>query len=102
MILSRIRSFPTVADWTRRACDWACLRIVGPLRERPNLAQSQHGDRKWFASISCDMGDAPDKTDAGFAIGVDAVNSFAVTSDGEHIANQKRGKSACESPARQS
>ena len=23
MILSRIRSFPTVADWTRRACDWA-------------------------------------------------------------------------------
>ena len=36
------------------------------------------------------MGDAPDKTDDGSAIGIDVgLNSFAVTSDGEHIVNPR-------------
>ena len=41
-------------------------------------------------SISCDIGDTPEKKDAGSAIGIDVgLNSFAVTSDGQKIENQR-------------
>ena len=70
-----------------------CLRIVQhrPLAGTPKSCTiTRTATGKWFASISCDMGDAPDKTDAGSAIGIDVgLNSFAVTSDGEHIANPR-------------
>ncbi len=70
-----------------------CLRIVQhrPLAGTPKSCTiTRTATGKWFASISCDMGDAPDKTDAGSAIGIDVgLNSFAVTSDGEHIDNPR-------------
>ena len=70
-----------------------CLRIVQhrPLAGTPKSCTiTRTATGKWFVSISCDMGDAPDKTDAGSAIGIDVgLNSFAVTSDGEYIANPR-------------
>ena len=70
-----------------------CLRIVQhrPLAGTPKSCTiTRTATGKWFASISCDIGDAPDKTDAGSAIGIDVgLNSFAVTSDGEHIDNPR-------------
>ena len=70
-----------------------CLRIVQhrPLAGTPKSCTiTRTATGKWFVSISCDIGDAPDKTDAGSAIGIDVgLNSFAVTSDGEHIDNPR-------------
>ena len=70
-----------------------CLRIVQhrPFAGTPKSCTiTRTATGKWFASISCDMGDAPDKVDAGPAIGIDVgLNSFAVTSDGEHIDNPR-------------
>ncbi len=70
-----------------------CLRIVQhrPLAGTPKSCTiTRTATGKWFVSISCDMGDTPDKTDAGSAIGIDVgLNSFAVTSDGEYIANPR-------------
>ena len=70
-----------------------CIRVVQhrPLDGIPKSCTiTRTATGKWFASISCDMGDAPEKTDAGSAIGIDVgLNSFAVTSDGEKIANQR-------------
>ena len=68
-----------------------CIRVVQhrPLDGIPKSCTiTRTATGKWFASISCDMGDAPEKTDAGSAIGIDVgLNSFAVTSDGQKIAN---------------
>ena len=45
---------------------------------------------KWFVSISCDIGEKDKKPNAGSAVGIDVgLNSFAVTSDGEKIENQR-------------
>ncbi|MDE2832585.1 MAG: transposase, partial [Gemmatimonadota bacterium] len=45
---------------------------------------------KWFVSISCDMGETHEKADTGSAVGLDVgLTSFAVTSDGERIENQR-------------
>ncbi len=70
-----------------------CIRIVQhrPLDGIPkscNITRTATG--KWFASISCDIGDAPEKINSGTAIGIDVgLNSFAVTSDGEHVDNPR-------------
>ena len=70
-----------------------CIRIVQhrPLEGMPKsctLRRTATG--KWFASISCDIGDAPEKTDAGPAVGIDmGLDNFAMFSDREKIANPR-------------
>ena len=93
MILSPILSFPKDADWTIRACELGkigCIRIVQhrPLDGIPkSCTVTRTATGKWFATISCDIGG---ESDAGSAVGIDVgLNSFAVTSDGQKIANQR-------------
>ena len=80
-----------------------CIRIVQhrPLEGMPKsctLRRTATG--KWFASISCNIGDAclsrwdgrqaPEKTDAGSAVGIDVgLDNFAMFSDKENIANPR-------------
>jgi putative transposase len=70
-----------------------CIRIVQhrPLDGIPKSCTiTRTATGKWFASISCDMGDAPEKRDATPAVGIDVgLNSFAVTSDCEHVDNPR-------------
>ena len=70
-----------------------CIRIVQhrPLEGIPKSCTiTRTATGKWFVSISCDIGDTPEKTDTGSAVGIDVgLNSFAVTSDGDKIANQR-------------
>ncbi len=70
-----------------------CIRIVQhrPLEGVPKSCTIRRtATGKWFASIACDMGDAPEKRDTGPAVGIDVgLNSFAVTSDGQAIANPR-------------
>ncbi len=70
-----------------------CIRIVQhrPLEGMPkSCTVTRTATGKWFASISCDIGDISKKADAGSAVGIDVgLNSFAVTSDGDKIANQR-------------
>ena len=45
---------------------------------------------KWFVSISCDIGEKDKKPNTNSAVGIDVgLNSFAVTSDGQKIENQR-------------
>ncbi len=70
-----------------------CIRVVQhrPLEGIPKsctIRRTKTG--KWFVSISCDMGETPEKADTGSAVGLDVgLTSFAVTSDGERIENQR-------------
>ena len=70
-----------------------CIRIVQhrPLEGMPKsctLRRTATG--KWFVTISCDIGDAPEKTDAGPAVGIDVgLDNFAMFSDKEKIANPR-------------
>ena len=70
-----------------------CIRIVQhrPLDGIPkSCTVMRTATGKWFASISCGMGDAPEKRDATPAVGIDVgLNSFAVTSDCEHVDNPR-------------
>ena len=70
-----------------------CIRIVQhrPLEGVPKSCTiTRTATGKWFVSISCDIGDTPEKADTGSAVGIDVgLNSFAVTSDGQKIANQR-------------
>ncbi len=41
---------------------------------------------KWYAIFSCDLGEAPEATGDGFAVGIDlGLKAFLVTSDGEAV-----------------
>ena len=70
-----------------------CIRVVQhrPLEGIPKsctIRRTKTG--KWFVSISCDMGETHEKADTGSAVGIDVgLTSFAVTSDGERIENQR-------------
>ena len=70
-----------------------CIRVVQhrPVEGVPKSCTiTRTATGKWFASISCDIGDVPEKTDIASAVGIDVgLNSFAVTSDGEKIENQR-------------
>ncbi len=70
-----------------------CIRVVQhrPLDGMPKSCTiTRTATGKWFASISCDMGDAPEKRDATPAVGIDVgLNSFAVTSEAEHVDNPR-------------
>ena len=70
-----------------------CIRIVQhrPLEGMPKSCTiTRTATGKWFVSISCDIGDTPEKADVGSAVGIDVgLNSFAVTSDGQKIENQR-------------
>ena len=70
-----------------------CIRVVQhrPLDGMPKSCTiTRTATGKWFASISCDMGDAPEKRDTVPTVGIDVgLNSFAVTSDGEHVDNPR-------------
>ena len=70
-----------------------CIRIVQhrPLEGVPKSCTiTRTATGKWFVSISCDIGDTPEKADTGSAVGIDVgLNSFAVTSDGKKIENQR-------------
>ena len=70
-----------------------CIRIVQhrPLEGMPkSCTVTRTATGKWFATISCDIGDISKKADAGSAVGIDVgLNSFAVTSDGQTVANQR-------------
>ena len=70
-----------------------CIRIVQhrPIEGIPKTCTiTRSATGKWYASFSCDMGDAPDKTDDSPAVGIDVgLNSFAVTSDGEQVTNPR-------------
>ena len=70
-----------------------CIRIVQhrPLEGVPKSCTITHtATGKWSVSISCDIGDMPEKADTGSAVGIDVgLNSFAVTSDGQKIENQR-------------
>ena len=70
-----------------------CIRIVQhrPLDGVPkSCTVTRTATGKWFATISCDIGDISKKADAGSAVGIDVgLNSFAITSDGQTIANQR-------------
>ena len=70
-----------------------CIRVVQhrPLEGIPKsctIRRTKTG--KWFVSISCDMGETHEKADTGSAVGIDVgLTSFAVTSDGQRIENQR-------------
>ncbi len=70
-----------------------CIRIVQhrPLEGVPKSCTiTRTATGKWSVSISCDIGGTPEKADAGSAVGIDVgLNSFAVTSDGQKIENQR-------------
>ena len=70
-----------------------CIRVVQhrPVEGVPKSCTiTRTATGKWFASISCDIGDVPEKTDIASAVGIDVgLNSFAVTSDGQKIENQR-------------
>ncbi len=70
-----------------------CIRVVQhrPLDGMPKSCTiTRTATGKWFASISCDMGDAPKKSDATQPVGIDVgLTSFAVTSDKEHVDNPR-------------
>ena len=70
-----------------------CIRIVyhRPLEGIPKSCTiTRTATGKWFASISCELGEPiPCKEDHP-SVGIDVgLNSFAVTSDGEKIENQR-------------
>ena len=70
-----------------------CIRVVqhrplGGIAKSCTITRTATG--KWYASIPCDIGDISKKTDTNSAVGIDVgLNSFAVTSDGQAIANQR-------------
>ena len=70
-----------------------CIRIVQhrPLEGMPKsctLRRTATG--KWFASISCDIGDTSKKIDIDSAVGIDVgLDNFAMFSDREKIANPR-------------
>ena len=70
-----------------------CIRIVQhrPLAGMPKSCTITHtATGKWFVSISCDIGEKDKKPNTNSAIGIDVgLNSFAVTSDGQKIENQR-------------
>ena len=70
-----------------------CIRIVQhrPLEGVPKSCTiTRTATGKWSVSISCDIGDTPERADTGSAVGIDVgLNSFAVTSDGQKIENQR-------------
>ena len=70
-----------------------CIRIVQhrPLEDVPKSCTiTRTATGKWSVSISCDIGDTPERADTGPAVGIDVgLNSFAVTSDGQKIENQR-------------
>ncbi len=70
-----------------------CVRIVQhrPLDGIPKSCTiTRTATGKWFASISCDMGDAPEKRAPVQPVGIDVgLNSFAVTSDNAHVDNPR-------------
>ena len=70
-----------------------CIRIVQhrPLEGMPKSCTLRcTATGKWFATISCDIGNAPEKTDAGSAVGIDVgLDNFAMFSDREKIANPR-------------
>ncbi len=70
-----------------------CIRVVQhrPLKGTPKSCTiTRTATGKWFASISCDIGDNDRKNNNGSAVGIDVgLTSFAVTSDGQKIENQR-------------
>ena len=70
-----------------------CIRIVQhrPLEGMPKsctLRRTATG--KWFASISCDIGDTSKKIDLDSAVGIDVgLDNFAMFSDREKIVNPR-------------
>ncbi len=71
-----------------------CIRIVQhrSLEGVPKTCTiTQTATGKWFATLSCDIGDpvqSPDHPDT--AVGIDVgLNSFAVTSNNEHVTNPR-------------
>ena len=70
-----------------------CIRIVQhrPIEGVPKTCTiTQTATGKWFATISCDIGDISKKTDAGPAVGIDVgLEKFAMFSDREKIANPR-------------
>ena len=70
-----------------------CIRIVQhrPLDGIPkSCTVMRTATGKWFASISCDMGEPKPCDEQRPPTGIDVgLNSFAVTSDGHKIANQR-------------
>ena len=70
-----------------------CIRIVQhrPLDGIPkSCTVTRTATGKWFATISCDMGEPKPCDEQRPPTGIDVgLNSFAVTSDGHKIANQR-------------
>ena len=70
-----------------------CIRVVQhrPLEGIPKSCTiTRTATGKWFVSISCDIGDKDKRADSDSAIGIDVgLTSFAVTSDGQKIENQR-------------
>ena len=70
-----------------------CIRIVQH-RSLEGIPKSctitRTATGKWFVSISCDIGEKDKKPNTNSAVGIDVgLNSFAVTSDGQKIENQR-------------
>jgi len=70
-----------------------CLRIVQhtDLEGVPKTCTiTRSATGKWYASISCDIGQPVPRREDRPPVGIDVgLNSFAVTSDGEHVANPR-------------
>ena len=70
-----------------------CIRIVQhrPLDGIPkSCTVTRTATGKWFATISCDMGEPKPCDEQRPPVGIDVgLNSFAITSDGQKIANQR-------------
>ena len=71
-----------------------CIRVVQhrPLEGVPKSCTiTRTATGKWFASISCDIGEPPIPcTEDRLPVGIDVgLTSFAVTSDGQKIENQR-------------
>ena len=70
-----------------------CIRVVqhrplGGIPKSCTITRTATG--KWFASISCDIGEPTPCKEERPPIGIDVgLNSFAVTSDGQKIENQR-------------
>ncbi len=70
-----------------------CIRVVQhrPLEGVPKSCTiTRTATGKWFVSISCDIGEKDKKPNTDSAVGIDVgLTSFAVTSDGQKIENQR-------------
>ena len=66
------------------------LHLYRPLKGTPKETHIQKTVNGWYASIVCDLGEAPPKTEIKTSTGIDVgLNTFAVFADGSEVENPR-------------